>query len=343
MRQMRHYLGVFEKVSKNPLIILKIGYNKLNMDEKPLYELIIGGDYLSQPKHKQKMIPIDFLAHFRNVNANDLNEIVDFANSHSFSGYIVPDMEKSLEEKFADIQSRYSRIIGSILLDGSIGYDDILLINHDLENTSPGISLRETINDLPEIEEDFSVYVMESSGNEKAVVEVTPVGSFDSGKYDKKTTCMKVSIRKPANSQTQWSCRQIKDGVTKVSKIFPDEKWMINRKYLGSVVLTDIEMELDSIGRPISIEMKFRLGKTTFKKDELAATWSPITGESFIAKRIWDYLNSKYEGDKFKLCKICSDLHTGNSEDHCRKAECKKDWDARRKKPMKVKIRDKLK
>ncbi|MEI8061349.1 MAG: hypothetical protein WCG99_03600 [Candidatus Berkelbacteria bacterium] len=340
---MRHYLGVSEKVSKNPLIVLKIGYNKHNMGKKPLFELIIGGDYLAQPKHKQKIIPVDFLSIFRNVNANDLNEIVDFANSHSFSGYIIPDMAKSLEEKFADIQSRYSCIIDRILLDGSIGYDDILLINHDLENTSPEISLREKINDLPEIEEDFSVYVMESSGDEKAVVEVAPIGSFDVGKYDKKATCMKVNIRKPANSKTQWSCRQIKDGVTKISEIFPDEKWMVNRKYLGSVVLTDIEMELDNIGRPISIEMKFRLGKTTFKKEELAATWSPTTGESFIAKRIWDYLNSKYEGDKFKLCKICGDLHSGNSEDHCREVECKKDWDAIRKKPMKRKIRDKLK
>lgn len=309
------------------------------MTKKPLFELIIGSGYLSQPKHQQRIIPKDFLADFRNVDSKDTDEIVEFANSYSFSGYIIPDMKRSLEEKFANIQNRYSGIINRILLKGYLKYKDILTINHDLENTCPGIGFREKINDFSKIERGYEVYTMESSSDEKAIVKVEPIGSFDAGKFDKNVTCMKVSIRKPANSTAEWSYNRIKDGVTKIQEIFPSEKWQVNGKYLGLVILTDGAIKLDDLRKPVSIEMNFRIGKTIFKKDELAATWSPTTGESFIAKRIWDFLNSEYKSERYKFCKICCNIHSGNSDDHCRNAECKRAWDAIRKKPKKIKLK----
>jgi hypothetical protein len=90
-------------------------------------------------------------------------------------------------------------------------------------------------------------------------------------------------------------------------------------------------MKLNEIGQPVSMEMNFRLGKTHFAKDEVSAVWSPTTGDSFIAKVIWDYFNTDYKKANYKLCKVCGDNYlVGRSPNHCSKTECKKEWDSKR-------------
>jgi len=297
-------------------------------EAQPENEMHVGGGYLAQPKHKPMVIPRDFLAQFINVDVSTVGSVIQFANNYSFGGYLFPDKNDSIIDKFVKIQTKHRAIIEKLLRTGSINYADILLINGDLESTHPKISLRGKVNELFNIEEGFTVYTLESFEDEKSEYKVQRIGSFD---VDEKASHIKVTIEKPANSKTQWYYRRIQDGVTKIQDIYPSEKWDDARDYMKSIILTDGKMKIDDVGRPVSIELNYRLGKTDFKKEEISAVWSPATGESFVAKRIWDYLNSEYLGTKFKQCKICGDMHTGRSQDYCTKEECFKEWDSRRK------------
>lgn len=300
------------------------------MDDKKEFKLIIGGEFTAQPKHKPKLIPEDFLAQFYNVKANDFEEIINFANSYSFGGYLASGEESSITKKFVKIQSKYNHIIKNILETGTISYSDIQTINKDLEATTPRICLRDTINDLQKIANGFDIYTLRNVKGEQPKYKVNHMGLFSS---DKKNSHIRVTITVPPESKTLWYFDRIKDGVLTITDIFPSDIWESQREYLDSVILNKSHIQLDPEGRPVSIELNFWLGKTDFTKEELAATWSikSATGESFIAKRIWDYLNAEYKGNKFKLCKKCSEFHTGRSEDHCRKEGCVKDWDSTRK------------
>ncbi len=299
------------------------------------FKLIIGGEFTTQPKHKPKLIPEDFLAQFNNVKANDFEEIINFANFYSFGGYLVPDEENSITEKFVKIQSKYNQIIKNILLElGKISYSDIQTINKDLEATTPEICLRDKINDLQKIANGFDIYTLRNVKGEQPNYKVNHMGLFSS---DKKNSHIRVTITVPPGSKTLWYSDRIKDGVLTITDIFPSDVWESQEEYLDSVILNKSHIRLDPEGQPISIELNFWLGKTDFTKEELAATWSirSASGESFIAKRIWDYLNAEYKDNKFKLCKICSNLHTGRSKDYCEKEGCRKEWDSRRKRSKK--------
>ncbi|MDD3688033.1 MAG: hypothetical protein PHE56_14890 [Bacteroidales bacterium] len=312
------------------------------MDKKPLYELIIGGGYLSQPKHKPNAIPDDFLARFYNVKTSKIEEIEDFANNYAFTEYIIPDSWHSIreiQEKFVEIHKRYSPIIDELLKHDRIKYHNILKINADLEKTSPKISFRGNANSSMKREEGFSIYTMKSDSNEKAFVEVVPFGTFESGKFDPNTTRIQVKISRPANSDSKWQYIRIEDGVKNIIQIFPSENWKIGHKYLPLLVLADGKINLDSKMMPISIEMNFRIRKSIFNRQELVAVWSPVDGSSFVAKRIWDYINTRQDGDKYKNCEICGNYHKGKSIHYCNKPECYLEWDSRRKKPKKIKLK----
>lgn len=309
------------------------------MSKKADFELIIGGEFTTQPKHKPNAIPKDYLAYFRNVNPSDPKEIVDFANSFEFSGYIVPDLEKSFEEKFAKIHCRYAKIIDELLRDDRIKYRNLAVINEDLDKTHPKIVLRKNANDLLKIDNGFAVCTMRSDGIEKAITEVISIGSFEKDKFDKNQTRIQVKISRPANSKEKWHYDHVKDGIQQVEKLFPSDKWNINRRAMQFLVLTDGKLSLDSKLMPISIEMNFRVGKSIFNRLELSSVWSPVDGKSLIAKRVWDYINTGQKKDKFKICKICGDYHRGKSENYCNKIECSKEWDARRKNPIKHKMK----
>lgn len=296
------------------------------MDKKPLYELIIGGDYLAQPKHKPKAIPKDFLAHFYNVNPRNLEEIVNFANNYSFSEYVAPDGENLIEDKFLKIHRKYARIIEKILEADAINYSDLKTINDDLQTTSPQICLKEKINDLKKIANNFDVYTLKNVKGEQPDITVTPIGAFE---VDKKASHVRVVVNMPKTSKTLWYLDRIKDGTTKIWEIFPSNSvWGLQRKYLNSIILKDGILRFNNNGQPISIEMNFWMGKTDFVKEELQAFWSTASalGESVIAKRIWDYLSD--EQKKPKRCKICSDFITGNSPNFCEKEDCKKEYDS---------------
>lgn len=306
------------------------------MNNNDQFELIIGGDYMAQPKHKLKIVPEDFLVQFHNVKPYKLKNIIDFANNYSFGGYIGPDAYQdpkiSMIDKFSKIQNKYNPIIKKLIDKNTINYSDIHTINEDLKMTSPHISLRETINNLQKIEEAFSVYVLKNVQNEDPIYDVKHHGLFDRKGKD---IYINVKQHIPANSRTKWYFQRIKDGVIKIRDIFSSDIWETQEEYLNAVILKNGNIKLDSHGQPIAIEMNFWLGKTDFAKEELASAWSPTTAESFIAKRIWDYLNTEYRGSKFKLCKICSNLHTGRSQDYCSKKACRKEWDNIRKKHKK--------
>lgn len=298
------------------------------MNNKDKFELIIGGDYRLQPDHKSKIIPEDFLAHFYNVKHYKLENIISFANNYSFGGYVAPDTaqdpKNSIIDKFLKIQNKYNPIIKKLIDKNLINYSDIHLINEDLKRTSPHISLRETINDLQKVEEAFSVYKLKSVQGEEPFCKVIHNGLFDK---KGKNIYIRVEQHIPANSSTNWYFERIRDGVTKIRDIFPSDVWETQEKYLNSVILKNGNIKLNSKGQPIAIEMNFWLGKTDFSKEELASAWSPTTAESFIAKRIWDYLNTEYKGKRFKLCKICAKIHTGRSQDYCSNEACRKEHD----------------
>ncbi len=300
------------------------------MSKKIGYELYIGGGFNAQPKHMQKILPQDFLAHFCNVHSYQVGSIVNFANDYGFGGYIYPDKEHSLSEKFQSIQKKYKPIILNLIDNETINYINILKINKALEKTSPSISLRPELNNLHNIEEAFAVYELKSSNpNEQADYKVTQVGAFD---IDEKEAHIKIEASTPLNSKSDWFYTRAVNGIAKIHEIYPSDKWRIEPKYLKSIVLKSGSIKFRDKFQPISLEMIFRIGKTEFKKEELAAIWSHKDGDSFIAKRIWDYLNREYVGNKFKLCKICGNLHLGKSKKYCCNPSCQKEWDAKRNK-----------
>ena len=295
---------------------------------KAEYQINIGGGFASQKPHKPKVVPRDFLAQFAIVNSENFGSIVDFANNYGFGGYLLPAEGETINGRFAKTQKRYRKLIEALLTDGTIKYADLLKVNADLSSTSPMLSLRDKASDLLKIEEGFAVYTMESFGDEKAMVRVVPIGSFD---VDKKAAHMKVTIERPANSKAQWYYRRIADGVTRIQEIYPSDNWLVNEEFLDSIILTEGSMKLNEVGQPTSIEMIYRLGNTQFVKDKISAVWSPTTAESFIAKMIWDYFNSNHKETNYKLCKVCGDVYlVGKSPNHCSKTECKKEWDSKR-------------
>lgn len=301
------------------------------MENKPNFRLDIGGGFKAQPKHKPKIIPRDFLVHFCNTRTDQAGSIINFANQYNFGFYLYPEKDLSMQDKFQILHEKYRPIIYRLIKEDSLNYSDILNLNEVLKNVSPAFSLRSGINDLENIEEGFAVYTLCSSEDEEPEYEVTPIGSFDADRVTK-ATCVNIKIKKPQNSDSKWYSRRIIDGVTKVRSIFPSESWDAVKNYMKSVVLQSTRIELDKTTKqPIATELNLRLGKTNFLKEEVAAIWSPSDGESFIAKRIWDYFNTEYKGSRFKLCKICGDLHAGRSPDYCNKNECFKEWDSRRK------------
>ena len=312
------------------------------MGKKPLYEVIIGSEFTTQPKHKPKAVPKDFLAHFYNVNPRNLEEIVEFANDHSFGGYIVPDKENSIESKFSEVYCRYNYIIEKLINLDSINYSDIEKINKDLKVTSPQICLIDEANDLRKIANNFDVYTLKNVKGEQPDITVTPIGAFD---VDRKASHIKVTVNVPHTSKTLWYFDRIKDGLLNISKLFPSENWGFQEEYLDKVIFRNGKLSFNDQGLPISIEMNFWLGKTDFSREELAAVRSTesSSGCAFITMRIWDYLNTRYKDDRMKQCKICCKIHSGGSEYYCDNPECYKEWDSVRKKPMKVKIKDKLK
>ena len=295
--------------------------------KEPKYQLNIGVDYISQPTHKPKVIPRDFLAQFINVKPEKLKSVIDFANNYNFGGYLFPEENNSVLGKFGRLYDKYNKIIKKLLDAGKINYTDLLLINEELDFVRPKISLRDKVNDLLHVEEGFSVYVLKNTLDEKVEYTVTPIGSFE---VDKKASKIQIKVTRPASSTAYWYFNRIQDGVTKIKQLYSSEKWNVNKDFMKDIVLTDGIMDLDDKGQPISMVMNFRIGKTDFSREELSAVWSPATGESFIAKRIWDYINSGYQGVKFKQCKICGDTYTGKSPNYCPKTECKKEWDSRR-------------
>jgi len=297
------------------------------MAKKDGFELVIGGEYLTQPSHRPKMIPMDFLAHFHNVDSENSEQIRNFANSYSFGGYVVPDKENSIEGKFNKIHSRYSQIILELMQTGTISFEAMQIINKDLESTSPQIHLRDQINDLDRIARGFEIHKLKNTAGEKPEISVTSTGSFDRAKN---VAHIKVITKVPELSKTVWEFEPIKGGITKLTEIFPSENWEAHKFHLDAIVLKNGCLKFNNYWQPVSLEMNFWLGKTFFSKEELAATWSPTAGESFIAKRIWDYINSEYVGTKFKLCKYCGELHTGKSQDHCQKDGCTRKYDSDR-------------
>lgn len=299
------------------------------MTKKEAFRLVIGGEFTAQPPHKPKLIPEDFLARFRNVKANDTEDIIKFANSYCFSAYVIPDQSNSIVDKFQAIQRKYNPMINNLLGTDEINYSDIQTINKGLKFITPQIVLRDKINDIQKIANGFDVHTLKSNTGEKPEIDVRPIGAFD---VDKKASHIRVTVKTPYGSRSVWHTDRIKDGITKLEELFPSENWESQKDFLDSVVLRNGHIEFDKSFQPILIEMNFWLGKTRFAREELAAVWSvrSSSGESFIAKRMWDYLNSPYKGKGFKQCKICSDLHLGRSRSHCNKEGCRKEWDSNR-------------
>lgn len=303
------------------------------MNKKEQLELIIGGDYTAQPEHKRKIIPKDFLQQFYNVNPNDLNDIIKFANNYGFSGYIVPDIHNSIIDKFSKIQSKYRSMIEDLLIKEKINYSDIDIINKDLESSKPHIALRDTVNDLEKIKRGFAFYDLKSVNGEESEYEIKHMGAFDADQEG--SAHIQIKIKVPTDSKTKWYIDRVDDGILVLKKIFPEEDWIVNEQYLKNVVLKNGKIEFDSENQPTSIEMNLYLGKTDFSKEELVAVWTSFSAESFLAKRIWDYINSEYIGMEYKLCKICTKIHKGRSQDYCPKEACRKEWDNIRKKRKK--------
>lgn len=295
--------------------------------KSPKYQLNIGVDYLSQPAHKPKVIPRDFLAHFINVKTDNLNSVIEFANSYNFGGYLFPEEHNSVVAKFGKIHEKYNAIIKKLLEKNAINYTDIQMINEDLDLVRPKISLREKVNNLLQVEESFAVYVLNNTLSEDVEYEVIPIGSFE---VDSKASKIQIKVSRPVNSEAYWYFNRVQNGVTQIQELYPSEKWQVNKDFMKNIILTDGKMDLNDKGQPVSMIMNFRIGKTDFTTEEMSAVWSPATGESFIAKRIWDYINSDYQGVKFKQCKICGDTYTGKSPNYCSKIECKREWDSRR-------------
>jgi hypothetical protein len=76
------------------------------MGEKTKHQMYIGGDFQTQPKHKPKVVPRDFLLQFANVSSLSMDEIIEFANNYNFGGYLIPDMESSIRDKFVKILNK---------------------------------------------------------------------------------------------------------------------------------------------------------------------------------------------------------------------------------------------
>ncbi len=302
--------------------------------KKKIFQLIIGGEFTAQPKHKSKIIPINLLDHFYNTNPNDLGSIIDFANKYSFGGYIVPNRNCSIKDRFLNLQDKYNPIIRHLVDTKTINYHDLTIINKDLKSSFPYIRLRNTVNNLEKIKRGFAFYDLKNVHGEKPEYKITNIGAFEVDKD--KSAHIEITIKVPAESKTKWYVEQIDDGASMLEKIFPDQDWGANKEYLKNIILKNGNIKFDSNKQVKSIEMNFYLGKTNFFKEELVAVWTSQNAESFLAKRIWDYVNSEFinKGER-KLCKICAKIHTGRSKDYCSREACRKEWDSRRKKRKK--------
>lgn len=301
------------------------------MVENKSRTMYFGAGFEAQPDHKKKILPLDFLSAFYNVDSDNEDEIWEFANKYNFGWYLFPDENRSTKEKFTDIQKKYHPILKDLINKGSINRNDFDIINKDLSDTSPTISLRHTVNDLDKIEESFCLYVLTAVGGEEPDYAVERKGSLE---YDteEKTSLINITMKVPNGSKSKWYVRRVMDGVRKAPELFPSGNWALYKSDLRYAVFTDGHIEFDEKREPILITMNLRLGKVRFTKEELSAVWSPTTGESFIAKRIWDYINSEYVGYNFNLCKICGKMHLGKSKYFCENPKCELEWDAKRKK-----------
>jgi len=293
--------------------------------------MYFGGGFETQPDHKKRIVPYDLLCAFYNTDQDDEKAVWDFANKYNFGWYLFPDKDHSTLEKFAKIQERYHPILKSLVNDKSLNRNDIEIINKDLEDTSPAISFRGVVNDLDKLDESFCLYVLTAIGGEEPECTVERKGSLEFDQKEK-TSAITITMKASKGSKSKWYMRRVPDGIKKAPELFPSEAWEHAKNDLRYATFTDGYLEYGKPDNPATLCINLRIGKVNFTPEELSAHWNPTTGNSFIAKRIWDWVNCEYIGYQYNICKNCGKMHNNSSKNYCDNPKCQTEWDAKRKK-----------